>query len=196
MSARRIFELSDEDIAPGGNNSPEDSENYETSLYAEGNYLHGYPGTTANNWSGGVDYDNGATEEKNRAFSAFDFPAITQQTATGTYPFVVAGAGASLVRDTLDKRIAHEVLTGTVNYGNSGIIDSQTDVGGWPALNTLPAPMDTDQDGMPDDWETGRGLNPNDPSDRNGDDNSNGYTNLEEYLNELVKDAYPPGISR
>jgi hypothetical protein len=39
---------------------------------------------------------------------------------------------------------------------------------------------------MPDDWETNRGLNPNDPEDRNGDDNGNGYTNLEEYLNELV----------
>lgn len=189
---KRIFKLSDADIAPG--DSPEDSENYETSLFAEGNYVHAYAGITANNWSGGIDFDNGANEEKNRAFAPFDFPAITQQTATGTYPFVVAGAGASLVRDTLDKRIAHEVRTGKVNYGNSGIIDSQTDVDGWPALNSLPAPTDTDQDGMPDDWETGRGLNPDDPSDRNGDDNSNGYTNLEEYLNELVKDEYPPGI--
>ncbi len=190
---KRIFELSDENIAPGGSNSPEDSENYETSLYAEGNYVYGYSGVTANNWSGGIDFDNGATEAKNRAFAPFDFPAITQQTATGTYPLVVELAGASLVRDTLDKRIAHEVRTGTVNHGNSGIIDSQTDVGGWPSLNTLPPPADTDQDGMPDDWETGRGLNPNDPADRNGDDNSNGYTNLEEYLNELVKDEFPPG---
>ncbi len=31
------------------------------------------------------------------------------------------------------------------------------------------------------------GLNPNDPEDRNGDDNGNGYTNLEEYLNEMVE---------
>jgi pectate lyase len=189
---RRIFHLSDADIAPG--DSPEDSENFETSLYAEGNYVHAYPEITANNYGGGIDFNHGATEVKNRAHIPFDFPSITQQTAIGAYPLVLAGAGASLVRDTLDMRIAHEVMTGVVNHGNSGIIDSQTDVGGWPALNTLPAPTDTDQDGMPDAWETGRGLNPNDASDRNGDDNSNGYTNLEEYLNELVKDVYPPGI--
>jgi len=187
---KRIFELSDEDIAPG--DSPEDSKNFETSLYAEGNYVRGFPGITANNWSGGIDFDKGATEGKNRARSPFDFPSITQQTALSAYPLVVARAGASLVRDSLDRRIAHDVETGTADFGSSGIIDSQTDVGGWPALQTLPAPLDTDQDGMPDEWETARGLNPNDPADRNGDDNANGYTNLEEYLNELVKDEYPP----
>jgi hypothetical protein len=36
---------------------------------------------------------------------------------------------------------------------------------------------------MPDSWETLHGFDPNDPSDRNGDSNGNGYTNLEEYLN-------------
>jgi len=188
---KRIFELSDEDIAPG--DSPEDSENFETALYAEGNYVHAYPGITANNWSGGINFDNGATEAKNRAHLPFDFPSITQQTATSAYPLVVELAGASLVRDSLDKRIAHEVRTGTVNYGNSGIIDSQTDVGGWPALHSLPALTDRDQDGMPDSWESARGLNPDDAEDRNGDDNGNGYTNLEEYLNELVIDDIPIG---
>lgn len=29
-------------------------------------------------------------------------------------------------------------------------------------------------------------LNPKDPTDRNGDLNNDGYTNLEEYLNSLV----------
>jgi len=73
----RIFELSDEDIAPG--DCPEDSENYETSLYAEGNYVQGYPGISANNWSGGIDFEKGASEGKNRAHSPFDFPSIIQQ---------------------------------------------------------------------------------------------------------------------
>jgi hypothetical protein len=38
---------------------------------------------------------------------------------------------------------------------------------------------------MPDSWEASRGLNPNtddSAQDRDGD----GYTNIEEYLNELV----------
>ena len=58
-------------------------------------------------------------------------------------------------------------------------------MGGWPTLKSLPAPADTDQDGMPDDWESNNGLDPNDAEDRNDDRNNDGYTNLEEYLNEL-----------
>ena len=67
----------------------------------------------------------------------------------------------------------------------SGIIDSQNDVGGWPQLNTLPAPADSDHDGMPDEWEKTHGLNPNDSSDRNLTDKE-GWTNLECYLNGLA----------
>ena len=33
------------------------------------------------------------------------------------------------------------------------MIDSQDDVGGWPNLESTPAPKDSDHDGMPDAWE-------------------------------------------
>lgn len=195
---KRIFRLSDADIEPGGSNNPEDSQNYETSLYAEGNYVHGYPDVTADNWAGGIDFTDGATEEKNRARTPFAFPALTEQSAEEAYPLVLAGAGASMVRDIIDKRIANEVLTGTTTYngsvsGDPGIIDSQGDVGGWPTLNAGTPPSDTDQDGMSDAWETENGLNPNDPEDRNGDLNSDGYTNLEAYLHYLVT-RYPVSV--
>ncbi len=36
----------------------------------------------------------------------------------------------------------------------TGMIDSQNDVGGWPNLESAPAPKDSDHDGMPDEWET------------------------------------------
>ncbi len=36
---------------------------------------------------------------------------------------------------------------------------------------------------MPDDWEERYGFNDDDPTDRNDDDDEDGYTNLEEYLN-------------
>jgi hypothetical protein len=39
---------------------------------------------------------------------------------------------------------------------------------------------------MPDVWETAHGLDPANASDRNGDTDQDGYTNLEEYLNSLV----------
>jgi len=103
------------------------------------------------------------------------------QTAEGAYELVLLHAGASNSRDSNDERIINEVKNST-----GRIPDSQSEVGGWPTLNSLPAPQDTDQDGMPDVWETEKGLNPADAEDRNGDRNLDGYTNLEEYLYSLV----------
>jgi len=182
----RIFELSDKEIEAGGVNSPDDSEKYETSFFVEGNYVDGFPGVTANNWNGGIDFMGNASEVKNRSLKPFDFPPITEQSAEKAYPVVLNRAGASLARDVIDSRIVNEVKTGTVTFGKNGIIDSQQDVGGWPELKSKPAPIDADRDGMPDEWEEKNQLNPNDPADRNGDRNKDGYTNLEEYLNSLV----------
>jgi len=96
---------------------------------------------------------------------------------------VLASAGASIPkRDTIDTRIVNDVLLGT---GHSISRISEQPEGGWPALNSLPAPADDDHDGMPNDWEIAHNLNPNDPEDRNhiGLD---GYTQLEVYLNNLT----------
>jgi hypothetical protein len=71
-----------------------------------------------------------------------------------------------------------------MNDGGS-IIDSQNQVGGWPDLQTPPSPLDSDQDGIPDEWEIAHGLDPFDPADGSALTES-GYTNLEIYLNELV----------
>jgi pectate lyase len=182
----RIFELSDQDIEPGKVNRPEDSRTYETSLYAEGNYVDHYPAITKDNWSGGIVLTNGATETKNRAHEPFKFAVIRAQTAQEAYPVVLKNAGASLVRDAIDRRIVEEVSSGIVTYGKSGLIDSQKEVGGWPILHSSAAQVDTDGDGMPDSWEKLKGLNPKDPADRNWDPDENGYTNLEEYLQSLV----------
>jgi len=75
--------------------------------------------------------------------------------------------------------------------GSNRLIDSQDEVGGWPDLKPGVALEDTDKDGMPDFWEMMRGLDPNNPEDRNGDFDGDGYTNLETYLNEI---AMPSGI--
>ena len=104
------------------------------------------------------------------------------------------------MRDAVDSRIIEEVRGGYATYEGqtykeqkrqpdlskkSGIIDSQNDVGGWPVLNSLPAPVDSDHDGMPDEWEKAQKLNPNNPNDRNLTD-KDGWTNLERYLNGLA----------
>ena len=57
--------------------------------------------------------------------------------------------------------------------------------GGFGTLGGVAAPLDTDGDGMPDTWELKHGLSPT-VATNNGDFDNDGYTNLEEYLNDLA----------
>ena len=171
---------------------PDANENGYGTYYIAGNVTHGYPATTEDNWRG-VDGVASSTKEEIRLDEPLEAPGLTPHTAYEAFEHVVARAGAILPeRDPIDTRIVHETVTGTAQYGGAygdelGIIDSQETVGGWPALESSDPPADTDHDGMPDDWEDTMGLNKDDPADRNGDLDGDGYTNLEEYLNELVE---------
>ena len=91
-----------------------------------------------------------------------------------------AGAGAGRLRDPVDARIIEGVRDRT-----GRIIDSQTRVGGWPALEAGSPWVDSDGDGMPDDWERTQGLDPAAPADGNADRDGDGFTNLEDWLNSL-----------
>ena len=174
---RRIVRVDDTQSAYG----------YPSRWFVEGNFVEGEPGISADNWRGGVDYENAKTSEAaNRSREAFPVAPVSTQSAAAAHPLVLAGAGATLPRrDRVDTRIAAEVASGKPGAGN-GIIDSPDHVGGWPELKSTPAPVDTDHDGMPDSWEQSHGLNPNNPADRNrvGTD---GFTELERYLNSLVR---------
>ena len=66
-----------------------------------------------------------------------------------------------------------------------GIITDPRQMGGYPTYRKWKPYKDTDMDGMPDAWEKAHGLNPNDPSDANGDMNGDGYTNIETYINSI-----------
>lgn len=128
--------------------------------------------------------------------SAVDFTETAQQ----AYESVLKYAGASLVRDAVDTRIVKETREGTYTYtgsngGKRGLIDSQKDVGGWPEYKMTTAWTDTDGDGMPDEWERKVGLNPDNGKDGTDYNLSPCYTNLEVYLNELVKDTFPTNES-
>ena len=159
-------------------------------LYVDGNYVNGYDAVTENNWAGV--HANITDLSEIRSDVEYECDSVTTYNAEIAFEHVLAQVGVVLPeRDTLDKRIISETISGVPLFGSTygegrGIIDSQADVGGWPVLASGTPPADTDHDGMPDEWETARGLNISDPSDRNGDDDVDGYTNLEEYLNELV----------
>ncbi len=155
------------------------------------NFVFGFPAITADNWAGGV---QGDFWDQCRVDTPFQAQPVATQTAESAYETVLAGAGAVLPRrDAVDRRIVEEVKSGTATAGKGGdgIIDSQSDVGGWPELRTYEVPVDTDNDGMPDEWELTMDLNPADPDDRNGDTDGDGYTNLEEYLNLLTETQMP-----
>lgn len=158
-------------------------------FFIEGNVVHGNADVSANNWNGGVNFDSGVTETLARLTSPLAVVAIRPQTAVDAYKAVLDSAGASIKRDAVDARIVNEVKNGTVTYNGSktglkGLIDSQSDVGGWPVLLQTAVPVDTDNDGMPDTWEIAKGLNPN-VANANGRDLSTGYDNIEVYLNTI-----------
>jgi fibronectin type 3 domain-containing protein len=148
-------------------------------LYVAGNYVSNYPDITADNWNGGV---HGVPIRHEVPFAA---PAISEQSSEAAYQLVLMHVGASLKRDAVDLRVIDNVTNGT-----GTIIARPDDVGGFPVLASLEAPLDSDHDGMPDDYEIEHDLNINDPEDRNGDANNDGFTNLEEYLNSLVPYDY------
>ncbi len=133
-------------------------------------------------------------------------PAITILPTVQAYNFVLNNAGASLPkRDPVDTRIVEQVRTGKIDYKKNvklpetnfkhrrlpidsykgGIITDISQVGGYPKYKGKPY-KDSDSDGMPDEWESKNGLNPQDASDASADKNNDGYTNIEDYLNSVV----------
>ena len=123
---------------------------------------------------------------------------ITLESAEDAYTTTLNRAGARVPSlDYIDSRYIDETTNGTYTYRGSkqslyGIIDSQEDAGGYPNETNFKggeAPVDTDHDGMPDEWETKNGLNPEDANDGSIITlSAEGYTNVEMYLNELMGD--------
>ena len=163
--------------------------------YMSGNVFEGRADLTRDNYAaldfhrwlkpvGNYAYAGKLADWKASAPAALGANLPMTQSAAEAYELVLARAGASLHRDAVDLRV-----TADVHQRRGKLINSPSQVGGWPALRSAPAPLDTDRDGMPDAWETARGLDPHNPADRNADRDADGYTNLEEYLSSLVPPA-------
>ena len=164
---------------------------YYSKWYVTGNYVVGNATVTNDNWAGGVQpYRTSIPMDTFKVSTPFPDADISTQSAEEAYISVLQNAGATLPkRDIIDTRVIDETKNGYATYGasygaNKGIIDTPSDVGGWPILNSLPAPADTDHDGMPDYWEDAHALDKSDASDRNTV-GADGYTMLEVYLNSI-----------
>jgi hypothetical protein len=153
-------------------------------FYVGGNYVAGFPEVSKNNRLG----VEGKSPDASVISTAVPVVAIPEEAAEAAFTRVLADAGASHRRDALDRRIVEEVATGTASYGKNqdGIIDTQQDVGGWPALEAGKAALDGDKDGMPDAWEQKHQLNPANSADASATGLDKHYTNIEVYLNGLV----------
>lgn len=107
---------------------------------------------------------------------------VTPEPADKAYERVLADAGASVWRDPVDRRIVEGVRTRA-----GKVINTQADVGGWPALPTGQPARDTDGDGMPDAWEKAHGLDPKTADGAALAKDGSGWTNLELYLADAAR---------
>jgi hypothetical protein len=163
-------------------------------FFIEGNIMDGNPEVSENNWNGGVQFKgiNEAMMARSRLSQPVAHDPVHTTDATTALRDVLKNAGASLVYDPVDRRVIREAETGTeksgatFDGGGKGIIDSQTDVGGWPELKSSNPPKDSDNDGMPDDWERKNNLDTA-RVDQKEYTLDKGYTNIEMYINSLVE---------
>jgi hypothetical protein len=139
----------------------------------------------------GIDLSEFPEQYKKQALVSTAF-AISEpvmlQSARVAYLLVLTKVGASLPGyDAVDSRLIAEARLHKTAFGEKGIINDASETGGWPVYQYTKAPADTDQDGMPDEWELKNGLNPKLASDNNSYRLSKAYTNIEVYINGLVK---------
>ena len=112
----------------------------------------------------------------NPVASPFATPAVTTHTAKEAYALVLDKGGA-WPRDAMNVRTVGEVRSG----GGQMTKDDDPFISGGPE-----APADKDNDGMGDEWETAMGLNPGSAADNVLDQDGDGYTNIEEYINDIA----------
>ncbi|MET0463831.1 MAG: polysaccharide lyase [Chitinophagaceae bacterium] len=179
--------------------------------YVNGNIMEGFPEITKDNWKGGVQVeelpDTGPHTDDMKWHKPLPMAPLTILPAEQARTYVLANAGATLPkRDAVDIRVTEEARTGKVNplpnvklpetqfehrrapidSYKQGVITDISQVGGYPEYKGTPY-KDSDNDGIPDDWEKKNGLNPNDASDAAAyAKNKSGYTNIEVYLNSVV----------
>ncbi|KAA0126908.1 pectate lyase [Chryseobacterium sp. SN22] len=167
--------------------------------YIHGNVIEGNPEISEDNWEQGVfaqmkpSYNlTGKDKNSIRMTRPHDMRNnVTTDSPENAYEKILRIGGASLVRDAVDLQVLKDVKSGNYmhkgsNGSTNGIIDSQKDAGGFPELRQGSLLPDSDNDGMPDEWEIKNGLDAN-KDDANGRKLNKNYDNIEVYFNELVE---------
>lgn len=165
------------------NEGPFKTGNLNYSLYHSGNFQD----LNVNGTLDGTAVTDSSFTTLNLVGTPFNYPApATLLSAAQAYAYVLANAGASLVRDHADSYMMNEL--GSIGTLGAHIFN-ESEIGGVGTVASGVTLTDTDLDGIPDIWESAFGTNPA-VADNNGDLNGDGYTNLENYLNALA----PAGV--
>lgn len=190
-------------------------------VYCDGNRLINKDGSlneiTNDNWSG-VSVKTSIGITKDNLYSSTPFQTILNGTDVSSvndvestedsYEHVISFAGNGISSDkrtAIDIQCAEETKNGTGSCSGTSDYDSSESnldkyniqcgvTYEYPSAVLTKTIVDTDNDGMADEWELARGLNPKDASDANGDYCGQGYTNIEYYINDLTVDSFPEGV--
>ena len=182
--------------------------------YFTGNVFDGVETATADNWSA-VNI-KGYTKEESRVdtlirpatpwwrwttdsvygrydFDMYAYAVSDYETAADAFETVLDTAGC-FPRDHIGKRLVTDTRNGTYTYvgaktGKKGIIDTEEDAEGFYDYTEVAPLLDTDLDGMPDEWEIANGCDPNTPD--NNVRHASGYTMLEMYLDYAMTHKQP-----
>ena len=135
---------------------------------------------------------------KDSVYGRYDFEALAYavsdfQTAEEAFETVLDTAG-TFPRDHVGLRLIDETRNGCITYSGSkakkkGIIDTEEDAEGFYAYVDVQPLTDSDLDGMPDEWESANGCDPNTAD--NNQLHESGYTMLEMYLDYAMTHKSP-----
>ena len=206
----RLFLVADEKRSSG------DPSKGPSQWYVAGNIFDGEPNATNDNWSAVTikkyskeearvdtlirtktpywDCNADSTEFSGLYdFDSYAYAASDFQNASDAYQTVLDTAGC-FPRDHVENRLIRETRDNTYTYtgsnaGKKGVIDLESDAEGFYDYPSVAALVDTDQDGMPDEWESANGCDPNTPD--NNVRHASGYTMLEMYLHYAMMHKMP-----
>ena len=184
--------------------------------YLSGNVFDGVASATADNWSaisGKSPYANVDTLRVDTLirpktpwwrwtadsiygrydFDKYAYAAENYQSAEEAYQTVLDTAGC-FPRDHVGNRLIADTRAGLYTYvgsktGKKGILDTEEDAEGFYDYTVVAPQLDTDLDGMPDEWEIANGCDPN--TQDNNVRHASGYTMLEMYLDDAMHSKLP-----
>ena len=180
--------------------------NIDARVYQSGNYIDsdkqvnpgGVPNGTDLGWSAFALSTPVTDQSLTQMASPFNMAPVTTQSAPAAYQQVIDHVGNSWWnRDPIDQRIINNVKTNT--SPPNGVAAAAPNAAELAALlaaptTTRPIGFDSDNDGIPDDWELAHGLNPHSAADNRLDFDGDGYVNVIEYINEVGEFPAPAPI--